>query len=372
MPFHDLNVIYNNDHASLSTTLAFLQELEFSVVALAISVTGKLPSPLPSVSTDRLTIPPSLKVLSRLTLTISDTSQNHRVNTLNTNYDLVALRPTNDKAFQLCCSSLDCDIISLDFTQRFPFPIKFKTVASALQRGIRFELCYSGGITGGNDARRNLISGAGALIRATRGTGIIVSSEAGAALGLRAPWDVVNLATVWGLSQEKGKEAVCEEAGRVVRLAEIKRTSFRGVIDVIENGTHEIPAESQQIATTASPSGQSASLADEQSSVSTAPLPILKQVTVVPDKTPNPEKAKRKASMTSLNDKSSGPKDTTDGKPLSKREMKRQAKKARFDRAVGKGEVPEQLQQPNKKDDGKTNSFPLQHEVLATKKKKKG
>ncbi|MBA7493127.1 hypothetical protein ES702_03682 [subsurface metagenome] len=369
MPFHDLNVIHSSDNASLSATLAFLSELEYSVVALTTNITGKLPSPLPTTKTDDLKKSSSLKILSRLTLTVSDTSQNHRVNTLNTNYDLVALRPTNDKTFQLCCSSLDCDIISLDFTQRFPFPIKFKTVASALQRGIRFEICYSGGITGGNDARRNLISGAGALIRATRGRGIIVSSEASAALGLRAPWDVVNLATVWGLSQQRGKEAVSEEAGRVVRLAEIKRTSFRGVVDVVENGTHDIPYEEQQEAIAADSSVQTVDPVNGQSLGPTVPLPALKQVTVVPDKSPNPDKAKRKASITSLNDKASIPQGNTDGKPLSKREMKRQAKRARFDRATGKDEVQELPHQTLKKDKGKTSKFPLQHESLSTKRK---
>jgi len=110
-------------------------------------------------------------------------------------------------------------------------------MAAALQRGIRFEMCYSGGVMGATtEARRNLISGATALIRATRGRGIIISSEAKSGLELRGPWDVVNLAAVWGLSQERGKEAVCEEARKVVRLARLKRQSFRGVVDVIYGG----------------------------------------------------------------------------------------------------------------------------------------
>jgi ribonuclease P/MRP protein subunit RPP1 len=49
---------------------------------------------------------------------------------------------------------------------------------------------------------------AASLIRATRGRGIIISSEARKAVGVRAPFDVMNLATLWGLSQEKGREAV--------------------------------------------------------------------------------------------------------------------------------------------------------------------
>ena len=84
---------------------------------------------------------------------------------------------------------------------------KHKTVGLAIQRGIFLEINYSASI---NDitARRNLIGNAAALIRATRGRGIVISSEARKALSVRGPFDVINLATLWGLSQDKGREAV--------------------------------------------------------------------------------------------------------------------------------------------------------------------
>jgi ribonuclease P/MRP protein subunit RPP1 len=232
MPFHDLNVVYKPGDSGLAQTLSFLAELEYSVVALALSVTGKLPAaPEPIELPDA---PPGMTLLTRLDLTVSDPSQNHRLASLQSAYSLIALRPTTDKAFQLCCGNLECDIISLDLSTRLPFILKFKTVASALQRGVRFEICYSLGISGGSDARRNLITGATSLIRSTRGRGIIISSDAKNALGCRGPWDVINLAQIWGLNQERGKEAVCEEAGKVTRLAKMKRESFRGVIHVVD------------------------------------------------------------------------------------------------------------------------------------------
>ena len=236
MPFHDLNVPYDLDAQELSRTLAFHAELGFTQIAVAISINGKIPATPPPVSVESVTIPKSVSLLTRLTLHIHDPSQNHRLAQLQPAYNLIALRPTTEKAFGLCCNSLECDLISLDFSVRLGYPLKFKTMASALQRGIRFEICYSPGITGGSDARRNLISGATALIRATRGKGIIISSEAKSALGLRGPWDVVNLAVVWGTGQERGKEAVCEEARKVVQLARLKRESYRGVVDVVYGG----------------------------------------------------------------------------------------------------------------------------------------
>lgn len=64
----------------------------------------------------------------------------------------------------------------------------------------------------------------------------MISSEAKRALACRGPWDVINLASVWGLGQERGREAVGNEARSVVVQAEMKRRSFRGVVDVIYGG----------------------------------------------------------------------------------------------------------------------------------------
>ncbi|KAJ5664717.1 hypothetical protein N7462_011530 [Penicillium macrosclerotiorum] len=299
--FFDLNIPYSSDDPEVPHTLNFLAELGYTTVALSQTVTGKLPPsllppPLPPNS------PKSLQLLTRLNLTLSDPAQNQRLNSLSQAYDLVALRPTNEKALLNACTNLECDVISLDLSVRLPFHFKFKMLSAAISRGIRLEICYGPGVTGsGLDARRNLIGNTMSLIRATRGRGIIVSSEARRALSLRAPWDVINLACVWGLSQERGKEAICEEARKVVALAKLKRTSWRGIVDIVHGGdkpTAEKPAAKQK------KQEKSATLAQPETTNDTL---------------------KRKASL--------GSETITEEteKPLSKREMKRRAKKARFD-----------------------------------------
>ena len=240
-----------------------------------------------------------------MTVTLSDTSQNARLGSLTQLYSLVAIRPANEKTLSQACINLDCDIISLDLSVRLPFHFRFPTLSAAIARGIRFEICYGPGITGsGVDARRNLIGNATSLIRATRGRGIIISSEAQRALGLRAPWDVVNLACVWGLSRERGKEAVCEEARKVVALAGMKRSSYRGVIDVVHGGDKEAFEQNKQ------QKGQKGKQkgANGNAAATVAAL----------------TNSKRKAT----NELDSG----ADAEPqLSKREMKRRAKKARLE-----------------------------------------
>lgn len=270
-------------------------------MALSQSISGKLPSSLtpPALPPNP---PESLKLLTRLNLTLSDPAQNQRLNSLTQAYDLVALRPTNEKALLNACTNLECDVISLDLSVRLPYHFKFKMLSAAVSRGVRLEICYGPGVTGsGLDARRNLIGNAMSLIRATRGRGIIVSSEAKRALSLRAPWDVINLACVWGLSQERGKEAICEEARKVTALAQLKRTSWRGIVDIVHGGEKakpEKPAPKQK--------------GTEKSAATTQPEAVT-------------DTLKRKASLGS---------ETAIDEPeklLSKREMKRRAKKARLE-----------------------------------------
>ena len=334
MPFHDLNVPYTTSHADLAHTLAFHAELGYSAVAISLLVTGKLPPTPQEIPISALTVPKTITtVLTRLTLTISDATQNHRLTQFSPAYNLLALRPTTEKTLQLCCTSLECDLISLDLSQRLSYNIKFKTVSSALQRGIRFEICYSPAIqaSGNSEARRNLISSATQLIRATRGRGIILSSEAKNALGVRGPHDVINLAHVWGLSQERGKEALCEDAGKVVRFAGMKRTSFRGVIDVIDGGQRESQIHNQ-------------TQGKEKVAVNGV---------------------KRKASSTSLAGTTQKDHSALEDKPLSKREMKRRAKKAKLERGAGNdGKAgPDDTGADTARVQDTTADFPIKHET---------
>lgn len=275
----------------------------YTTVALSQTIIGKLP-PNPTPPALPSDIPKGLSVLTRLNLPLSDPAQNQRLTSIAQAYDLVALRPSNEKALLNACTNAECDIISLDLSVRHPYHFKFKMLSAAIARGIRFEICYGPGITGsGLEARRNLIGNAMSLIRATRGRGIIVSSEAKKALGVRAPFDVVNLACVWGLSQELGKEAICAESRKVVALAQLKRTSWRGIIDVVDGGQIP-PPKSKAPAVGASGSGSKSKTES------------------------NGDNLKRKASV--------GAEPVADAadKPLSKREMKRRSKKARLEAAL--------------------------------------
>lgn len=64
-------------------------------------------------------------------------------------YDIFAIEPTTEKLFQQACSSpMEVDIIVLAQADRQRFPLRVPTIKMALERGVHFELCYSGALTG--------------------------------------------------------------------------------------------------------------------------------------------------------------------------------------------------------------------------------
>jgi ribonuclease P/MRP protein subunit RPP1 len=92
-------------------------------------------------------------------------------------YDLVAVQPQDEKMFALACKQLDVDIISFDFTQRLDYHFKLPNVNSAISRGICFEICYADALKN-QSGLGNFLEGATALIRATKGKNVIISSNA--------------------------------------------------------------------------------------------------------------------------------------------------------------------------------------------------
>jgi ribonuclease P/MRP protein subunit RPP1 len=124
----------------------------------------------------------------------------------------------------------------------------------------------------------------------------------------RGPWDAINLAAVWGLGQEKGYEAMTKEARNAVVGAQLKRTSFRGVIDVVYGGEKPTPEAKTAVVEQGKVAKQKAQAAN--------------------DKATNGQKRKSDALGGDVNDSSSSV-------PLSKTQMKKRAKKEKME-AEGK------------------------------------
>lgn len=110
---------------------------------------------------------------------------------------------------------------------------------TAINRGVLFEVCYAQAVMGDAEKRKNVIANVMAIVRGTKGRGIVLSSGAEGVLGVRPPADVVNLLSVWGLARERGTEGLVVNPRAVVANEALKRRSFRGVVEVIDGG--EVP-----------------------------------------------------------------------------------------------------------------------------------
>ncbi|KAM5343021.1 hypothetical protein ACJ41O_013987 [Fusarium nematophilum] len=247
---YDLNIAWapSTTEDQLLQLLTLSASLGYAAVALNHTLTLPFPAdpvaPFPNI-TSSSKLP---NVLHRATLPLADpAASNYRLPSLVAAYDILAIRPLTDKAFQNACLTLDVPLISMDFTQHFQFHFRPKPCMAAVTRGVRFEICYSQALAADTRGRSNFISNVTSLVRATRGRGIIISSEAKDALSLRAPADVVNLLNVWGLSSEKGMQGLGAIPRSVVVNEGIKRSGFRGVIDVVQvakrEGEQEKPSD---------------------------------------------------------------------------------------------------------------------------------
>ncbi|OMJ13439.1 Ribonuclease P protein subunit p30 [Smittium culicis] len=158
--------------------------------------------------------PKKFTVLRRISLKISDPSQNYSLTSNNTTlneYDIVAVIPDTEKAFSCACSgSFEAiDLISIDMTCRIPFTLKLKPVSQAIQKGYFFELSYSESIAD-SSIRRFWLSNSIALISATRAQNIVFTSAAKNYFDTRSPYDITNLFTLAGISASDSKQSLTE------------------------------------------------------------------------------------------------------------------------------------------------------------------
>lgn len=253
---YDLNIAWSPSTPpdKLLQTLAAASSLGYSTVALnhhlelPVHATPTSPFPALPTSTSSSKLP---NILHRATFPLTDPSApNYRLPALAAVYDLLAVRPTTPEAFQNACLTLDVPLISLDLTQPHRFHFRPKPCMAAVARGVRFEVCYAQLLNADARGRTVFIGNVTSLFRATRGRGIVVSSEARSALGLRGPADVVNLLGVWGLPNDKGIEGLRSLPRSVVVNEGIKRNGFRGIVDIVQTAedprAEEMQKESEQ------------------------------------------------------------------------------------------------------------------------------
>lgn len=236
----DLNVLWPAGTSpkialqSVKKVLAVLVELGYKGAAInvVISKTKGTESPLtPALMAHLAEEFPSLWLLRRCTIVMSDGGSVSSLGRLASEFDLIAVEPPTDKALQSAATALDIDLISFDMGSRIPFHLKHKTACAAVERGVRFEICYSAA-THSATTRRRCITNALAILRATRGRGVVASSGTTGAAGVRAPLDVANLLYVWGLPAQASRAAIKAEPLAAITNGKLRRCSAKQTVVV--------------------------------------------------------------------------------------------------------------------------------------------
>ncbi|MED6182532.1 hypothetical protein PIB30_029286 [Stylosanthes scabra] len=154
-------------------------------------------------------------------------------------YDLVAIQPSNQATFDIACKTSEADIITIDFSKNLPFKMKENLVKVAAERGICFEVSYSGLLTDA-EIRSSWIYGAKRLMEWTQGRSVILSSAVPSVNALRGPCDVANLLSLLGLSKERARDAISKNCRNLLVKALRKRQFYKNAIKVQPSSSNTV------------------------------------------------------------------------------------------------------------------------------------
>lgn len=186
--------------------------------------------------------PRSMRVLTRITVTLEPTvvgvggnggsagggPRPSRVTAalqdpLLSSWDVVAVEPADAEGLAAAIASGVVDIFVLDMSAgRLPFTLRAADVDAALRSGGAFELKYAPAIRDAS-MRRAFFATAAALLRLTRGRGVVLSSAARDGLEIRGPRDAASIAAIAGLSTEAAFDAMSATAAGVVARAQLRK-----------------------------------------------------------------------------------------------------------------------------------------------------
>ena len=177
-----------------------------------------------------------IKIYNRLTIEISDQKEIFQLtkpNNLLKSFDILAIRPKNDKILENCLmTELNCDIINIDLYEKFSFMSKKKLFQTAADKGIFFEIEYGRFITD-NESRSNFISNFILLNQVLKGKNLIISSGAENIFMQRNPEDVmIILETIFDLKKHIAYKMVTENPIKAV-LKSKQRKLYKTTLGII-------------------------------------------------------------------------------------------------------------------------------------------
>ena len=176
-------------------------------------------------------------ILSRLTIVISDNDFliHYNKSEVAKKYDLLSIIPKNSQCLlSLLKSSFRFDILAFKPEHVYEgMKWSRKLYNDCVEKYIHFELLYVPAITD-SENRRKIISLAQTYHATGKSKKIIISSGASVPIELRSPVDVANLAFIFSLNENQGKDAVKKHCQDVYKSALGRKVGvYRVVIEKV-------------------------------------------------------------------------------------------------------------------------------------------
>ncbi|VEU23788.1 DEKNAAC104849 [Brettanomyces naardenensis] len=256
----DLNVVYpqedfksppsGKDLTKLKACLAVLEQLGYTHVALNFEPqwsTGSINKQIPTdirlvnpinIERDFKEFEGRLKLYTRITLKVDDPSQCQNITRFQQVFDIVAVEPKTERALQLAITNLEIDIVTFDYQERLPCYLKHKTLCSAIDKGIHFEIKYSDILESNSHSRAQAISNIKQLIRASRSRGLVCSSGVSIPdiFRFRSSSDIANLLELIGLDHNRANQSFKDWSLQVLLSGRLRIKSYKQVVTVSEEG----------------------------------------------------------------------------------------------------------------------------------------
>lgn len=188
-----------------------------------------------------------LRILSRLTFVYADPTRTHTMNQSSNlrKYDLYAVVPKTQAAFQFACSQLSTDLISVN-RNCTGIKLSRKLYLQAAERGIHFEIQYCDVVD--TAKRKFAIYYAHLFHMFGKSKNVILTSGASMPNQIRSPYDIVNLASILGLNETKAKASILSQSRYLILKAEGRRYGkavFQIQSSVVKNKQGETEVETE-------------------------------------------------------------------------------------------------------------------------------
>ncbi|KAH8412478.1 hypothetical protein KR009_002493 [Drosophila setifemur] len=232
--FYDFSIPFNKDDKVMRALLKELVELGYKTIAIEQSfdhskkTAGKRGSemfPEPhKIEHLRKEFQDKLRILQRITILYVDVNVSHAMSvSLNLRkFNLIAGQPKTDAALTHCCTTFNGDLVTFDPVAGSRLLVNRKAYTIAVRRGMFFEIKYGPAIADSNN-RKDMIKVAQNFGTKGKSKNIIFSSGAEHQFQLRGPYDVANLAYIFGLSEDQGKNAIDRHCRQLFLKAESRR-----------------------------------------------------------------------------------------------------------------------------------------------------